>query len=68
MSGYMNRAAADSWIEAGPAVKARLEQVFAASGLPAGTVDRWTADIVRNSFEIAPALASPLHASAEPRQ
>jgi hypothetical protein len=68
MSGYMNRAAADSWIEAGPAVKARLEQIFAASGLPAGTVDRWTDDIVRNSFESAPAPASPLQASVEPLQ
>jgi hypothetical protein len=68
MSGYMNRAAADSWIEAGTAVKARLEQIFAASGLPAGTVDRWTDDIVRSSFEIAPASASPLQASVEPQQ
>jgi hypothetical protein len=68
MSGYMNRAAADSWIEAGPAVKARLVQIFSASGLPVGTVDRWTDDIVRNSFEIAPASASPLQDSTDAQQ
>lgn len=58
MSGYMNRAAVDSWIAAGPEVKARLEQIFADSGMPAGTVGRWTSDIVRNSFEIAPASSA----------
>lgn len=65
MSGYMNRAAVDSWINAGPAVKARLEQIFADSGMPDGTVERWTGDIVRNSFEAAPASASPLPVTAE---
>lgn len=67
MSGYMNRAAADSWIAAGPAVKARLEQIFAESGMSAGTVDRWTTDILRNTYEPAPASASQLP-SAETRQ
>lgn len=64
MSGNMNRAAADSWIEAAPAIKARLEQIFAASGLPNGTVDRWTKDIVRNTFETAPSHASSLPAAS----
>jgi hypothetical protein len=65
MSGHMNRAAVDSWINAGPAVKARLEQLFADSGMPAGTVGRWTSDIVRNSFEAALASASPLPTTTE---
>lgn len=65
MSGYMNRTAADSWIEAGPAVKARLEQIFAESGQPHGTVDRWTKDIVRNTFETAPSHASPIPVVSE---
>ncbi|MNU27279.1 hypothetical protein D3C71_156650 [compost metagenome] len=65
MSGYMNRAAADSWIEAGPSIKARLEQIFAESGQPLGTVDRWTKDIVRNTCETAPSHASPLPVVSE---
>lgn len=65
MSGYMNMAAVDSWIEAGAAVKARLEQIFAESGQPHGTVDKWTKDIVRSTFETAPSHASPLPVASE---
>lgn len=54
MTQYMNRAAVKSWVDASDVIKRKLENIFVDSGLPAETVDTWTNDIIRNTFEKIP--------------
>ncbi|KQQ38790.1 hypothetical protein ASG19_07205 [Rhizobium sp. Leaf306] len=54
MTQYLNRAAVSSWVDASASVQARLEKIFQDSGLDDGTVDAWTNDIIRNTFETVP--------------
>ncbi|WP_131820457.1 hypothetical protein [Sinorhizobium alkalisoli] len=60
MTQYMNKAAVDSWVDAGNTVKSRLKEIFRENGMAAETVDAWTNQIIRNTFETAPEPQSEL--------